>query len=1553
MTGAFLRKGLFIWGKLIRITFHLSLNNFNFVAYNSTTLPRRLTTIKPMIKTHLKALLFIFLIASGFTARSGEISKLVNQYSGQNKFQKADQSIFSSVQSVSLELNNTVSAFKLLKPTETQLKKIVAEKPKFLRLKLPDPNSNGTITVLLYEKEIYTSNFKITVSDNSIAVPAKAVNYRGMIENKNNSFAAISIYENEVMGLICDERGNFNLGKLKNDNQNTHIFYNDKDLTATNPFVCGTTEDIKKLKNNNRIGGNNNTSSVNCANLSWETDQDIYTDKGSIGLVSTYINGLFNQVSTLYNNDGITVNLESLFIWNTVDPYIGPSSGDYLDQFGTNRTSFTGDLAHLIGYGGGGGVAWLDVLCDGSTSYRMGYSGISANYNSVPTYSWTVEVVSHEQGHNFGSEHTHDCVWNGNNTAIDGCGPASGYPSSPGGCAQAVIPVKGTIMSYCHLSGGNGINLALGFGPQPLALILSRINTSSCLTPCSAPGIANDDPCSATVLTVGTSCSATVSNNTGATNSSVPATLCDGNGDGDVWFSAVVPASGKLYINSFAGDLTDMGMAVYTGTCSSLTLFNCYAGGNSTTPSMPYAQIVSGLTPSATVWIRMWDVGNDDFGAFSICATDPCNLTTTITGPTTACASTNPQLCATVGASAYLWSTSATTQCINPSSSGSYTVTVSDAIGCTATDSHTITVYTNPTALVTGPTTGCTGNTVQICGNAGASSYLWSTGATTQCINSASTNSYTVTITDANGCTSSDSHTVTFGSSISVAITGPATMCSGSGTQICGDAGFSTYLWSNGATTQCISPASTGTYTVSVSDAGGCTATNSKAVTVNTAAAMSVTGPASGCANSFPQLCAAGGYSSYAWSSGETTQCLAPLTTGSYIVTGTDANGCTSSSSHSITILPNPTASITGSSIACPGTTVQLCAVTSGGTFLWSNGATISCINVVDSGNYVVTVTGGNGCTSTASHVLSSYAITPAVITGPTNVCFGSVAQLCAPSGFTTYLWSSGETTQCISKSIDGTYIVQLTDANGCTGSASHTLTVGASLNLTITGPAGVCPGQTAQLCASAAGTTLWSNGSTAQCISPTTSGTYTVTVTDGSGCTGSASKVFTAYPAFSAAITGPSTACFNSNPQLCAPSGTNYQYLWSNGQTTRCINANTSGIYSVTVTNANGCTATGSKGLTIFSQLNATISGPNSLCLGAVGQLCAPTGSALYQWSTGNTTRCINVNSSGTYTVTITDGNGCTASSSLPVTFSSSITTVISGTHAPCPGVPLELCVPSGYVDYTWNTGETTECISVNSNGNYSVTIHDAVGCVGNDTHVVVFNSLPPVLIAGQTELCQGEVGILCATSGYTSYLWNDSTDQSCISVDTAGTYSVTITDAAGCTNSTSIPVNLTDINPEINYSAPDLIATPTGLQYLYSWTYNGVPFGGTTNTITPDHTGFYTVVITDQISGCIDSVSYYQFMVGVNDISATEQIRIYPNPISSELLNIAFDFAGTEKISVQVMDALGQILVQDIFVKAGILIKQVRVSDLAAGIYLVNIKGENWRKTWKVVKQ
>ncbi len=193
----------------------------------------------------------------------------------------------------------------------------------------------------------------------------------------------------------------------------------------------------------------------------------------------------------MYSNDGISVSLLEVFVWNVASPYNGTSSSSRLNQFGTTRTSFNGDMAHLLDNGGYGGVAWLNTLCSG-TSSRMAYSGINNSYNNVPTYSWSVEVVTHEQGHNLGSRHTHACAWNGNGTAIDGCGPTAGY--TEGSCPTAPNPAGGgTIMSYCHLVGGVGINFNNGFGPQPKAVILNAVNGATCLlscgTSCDPPGL--------------------------------------------------------------------------------------------------------------------------------------------------------------------------------------------------------------------------------------------------------------------------------------------------------------------------------------------------------------------------------------------------------------------------------------------------------------------------------------------------------------------------------------------------------------------------------------------------------------------------------------------------------------------------------------------------------------------------------------------------------------------------------------------------------------------------------------------------------------------------------------------------------------------------------------------------------------------------------------------------------------------------------------------------------------------------------------------------------
>ena len=211
-----------------------------------------------------------------------------------------------------------------------------------------------------------------------------------------------------------------------------------------------------------------------------EVAHEIFTGKGSVAATANYVNGFFSQVILLYSNESVNMTINELVIWDVDDPYTGPSTSDYLTQFRDALAgSYNGDLAHLLGYNGGGGIAYVDVVCN--SFYGVGYSGVNSGYNNVPAYSWTVEVVTHELGHNLGSPHTHACAWNGNNTAIDGCGPAAGYSE---GC-NAAVPASGTIMSYCHLVGGVGIDFNLGFGSQPGDRIRDRVYNGSCLTSCA------------------------------------------------------------------------------------------------------------------------------------------------------------------------------------------------------------------------------------------------------------------------------------------------------------------------------------------------------------------------------------------------------------------------------------------------------------------------------------------------------------------------------------------------------------------------------------------------------------------------------------------------------------------------------------------------------------------------------------------------------------------------------------------------------------------------------------------------------------------------------------------------------------------------------------------------------------------------------------------------------------------------------------------------------------------------------------------------------------
>jgi hypothetical protein len=368
--------------------------------------------------------------------------------------------------------------------SRTALTGMLAQPAEHLTLEIP--TADGVIELDLVRTEIYSTGFSVIAASTGTAMEqTPGVHYRGIIAGQPGTLAAISIFPDEVMGFVSDATGNHALGKLEGS-ADEHIYYADRDLVDPPVFACHTSDE-GEVRPERPPTGQDQERTARCVDLYWEVDHDIFLDKGDITNTTNYITGLFNQHATLFDNDGISVMLSELFIWDVPSPYTGNTASVLLGQFQTYRNGFNGDVGHLLDYTNDGGLAVFDGLCASNEDYRMCYSGIYDSYAGVPAYSWSVTVVTHEEGHVLGSPHTHACVWNGNNTAIDVCGPAEGFPYE-GTCSGAPIPANGgTIMSYCHLT-AVGINFSNGFGPQPAALIVGNVDAATCLGACGAAG---------------------------------------------------------------------------------------------------------------------------------------------------------------------------------------------------------------------------------------------------------------------------------------------------------------------------------------------------------------------------------------------------------------------------------------------------------------------------------------------------------------------------------------------------------------------------------------------------------------------------------------------------------------------------------------------------------------------------------------------------------------------------------------------------------------------------------------------------------------------------------------------------------------------------------------------------------------------------------------------------------------------------------------------------------------------------------------------------------
>jgi Metallo-peptidase family M12/Secretion system C-terminal sorting domain len=380
-------------------------------------------------------------------------------------------------------INDDVVKATVFNLNEAKAQEIINQSLDLISIELKISNSE-IISLDLYKETEAFSTLAINTSDGKEfdLNELKAVFYRGTIKDNPNSVVSISIFENEISGFISSEDGNLVLGKLKNSNQ--IVLYNDKDLRKKPDFECSMPD---SFLNDSEITNYQNvfskTLTLKCVRLYFETEFDIYQNLGnSVPNVVNYVTNLYNQVGTLYANDGISTALSQVFVWTTADPYTATDTANLLSQFQAQTSSINGNLGQLITFRsvGGGRAAGFSGICNSNVDLSLSVSGnMNSTVVAVPTYSWNVMVVTHEFGHLFGSRHTHACVWNGNNTAIDGC---SGI--TEGGCPLPGIPSGGgTIMSYCHIQ-SVGINFNNGFGPQPTAVITNNVTNGTCLTSC-------------------------------------------------------------------------------------------------------------------------------------------------------------------------------------------------------------------------------------------------------------------------------------------------------------------------------------------------------------------------------------------------------------------------------------------------------------------------------------------------------------------------------------------------------------------------------------------------------------------------------------------------------------------------------------------------------------------------------------------------------------------------------------------------------------------------------------------------------------------------------------------------------------------------------------------------------------------------------------------------------------------------------------------------------------------------------------------------------------
>lgn len=1137
----------------------------------------------------------------------------------------------------------------------------------------------------------------------------------------------------------------------------------------------------------------------------------------------------------------------------------------------------------------------------------------------------------------------------------------------------------------------------------------------------------------------------------------------------------------------------------------STTNGNILSGGSTLTPTVDepgtYCLIVTDLTNGCTS-TDCADVDED---------TTPPIANAGSSSPLT-CDQSSVQLDGSASSSGanftYLWTTTGgnivsgentATPTVNQAATYTIIVTNTDN-GCTSTDDVIVSEDITPPTADAGPTMAlnCNNTTVVLDGSGssqgGNFSYEWSgpgiqSGGTTlnPTVNAPGTYSLIVTNTS-NGCSEENSTTVTESSAVGAAIpTQTNVLCNGAATgsataEGSGGTGVYTFEWSNSETTATISDLPANTYSVTITDEDGCTETAMTTITEPdellanaSATAESFSGANDGTATAEPE----GGTGSYTyeWSNSETTQTITGLSTGNYTVTVTDANNCTTVETVTVASFDCAafTVSISSNEPNCNGAaTGSATAEPSGGTspftYAWSNGNMEATANNLEAGTYSVTIFDANDCEIVGNVTLGEPPVLGLMVSSTSSaLCNGDAngsASLSANGGTPgyEYEWPDGNTSPDRNDLAAGSYTVSLTDVNGCETTTQVTIDEPSVLmaNVTATDETAVGANDGTANAPTMGGTSpftfLWSNGENSQNIIGLAPGEYCVTVTDANQCTFEGCATVNAFGCGGIATSASATnvSCFGEADGTASVDAQGFtepiNYEWSNGDEAANIGNLIAGMYTVTVSDANGCSAIDMVEVTEPDELTVALGDVSNLeCPGDMSGSISVEGEGgtpgyAYSWPNGETTSSISNLEDGTYEVTVTDDNNCESTLSvevgidpdteLPVVVTQNITVSLdengmaSILAEEVDGGSTDNC---GVAELVIDISDFT-CADLGDNEVVLAVADAANNCVSGNAIVTVVDNLPPVLtcpddIVVNNGSCQAVVDYTdptaednCGTptvqlesglasgstfpSGTTEVVWSaddgngntqncsfnvtieneftasaEATSASCFGEAdgtatasptggaepfsfmwsdpdgqmtqtatglSANTYTVTVTDADGCSTIAEVEVGeplalevtVDEVTNETGTNmdgAISITVTNGAGDLTYEWILNGTVVS-TDEDPTGLSAGEYTLVATDANGCTVETTVIVDMVSSAFDAILAGKISLFPNP-ASEQVNVRFELPQTMEVSMTLLDLTGRPVLPEFRESLSERTLVLEMNGLSAGVYSLRI--------------